>query len=203
MGEEEERRHADREVGNVGVAGPHLAAPVRDAHRPAPPPSPVELELRREREPARLLGTEVLRHPAHHRVDVLRPDAPRATPAAYRRRLPGAVDRRSPLAGRDVEPLACRGRVDHELRVLDGAGVRERLQRLVEVAAADVALAVEGGLDLAGQVATQLKQRYSTLNAIACQSAAISLSAQRFRNRFGFASARSCTRSRKPGIESR
>src|SRR5438477_7960035 len=52
--EEEERRHAHRQVGALERPGAHLAALVRDAHRPRAAPLTREQELRREGEAARL-----------------------------------------------------------------------------------------------------------------------------------------------------
>src|SRR5262249_52437261 len=127
----------------------HLAALVADAHHPVAPAGTRQLPLRGEGQPVRLRGSEVLRHPAHHGVDVLGTDATEVDQAdALGRPRRGAIDRRSPLAGRDAVTLARAWRVDDELRVLHGARMRERLERLVEVAAPHLAVVVERVLDL-------------------------------------------------------
>src|SRR5262245_60504413 len=115
--EQEYGRQLDGQVGLLDAPGPHLAAPVGDAHRPGATALAVEHELGREGEPSRLGRTEVLRHPAHHRVHALRPDAPQGDQPHARRGAAAAIGRCAPLPGRDAVTLARARRVDHELLV--------------------------------------------------------------------------------------
>src|SRR5262245_55207104 len=63
-GEEQERGHPDGEIGRIDRSRPHLAALVAHPERPVATARPGQVELRREREAARLVRPEVLRHPA-------------------------------------------------------------------------------------------------------------------------------------------
>src|SRR5213594_3073174 len=58
--EEEECRHANRQIRRVDLPRAHLAALVADAHGPGATAGAVEMELGREAEAARLVGPEVL-----------------------------------------------------------------------------------------------------------------------------------------------
>ena len=89
--QEEERRHTHRQVGALERPGAHLAALVRDAHRPRAAPLARQQELRREGEATRLVASQGGKKGAPTAVPALR-----AVPPVKRGSCRGSVVPGSP-----------------------------------------------------------------------------------------------------------